>query len=137
VTSTIASHYSDILFLHIGCVALSGTLFTLRGVLRVCDIAAANHNALRIASYVIDSILLSAAILLAAILGQYPFVNGWLTTKVLLILVYVLLGSAALRGARTPAGRLVALVAALSVFALIIGVAITHDPLGWLSPMRT
>ncbi len=137
MTSSLASHYSDILFLHIGCVVASGTLFTMRGLLRICGITAANHIALRVASYVIDSTLLGAAILLMAILRQYPFANGWLTAKVVLLLVYVLLGSVALKRARTPAGGLAALVAALSIFALIIGVAVAHDPLGWFRTMRT
>ena len=130
------SHYTDIRFLHVGCVAFSGALFTLRGLLRVGDVAVANHIALRVSSYVIDSTLLIAAILLTTILHQYPFVNGWLTAKLLLLLLYILLGSIALKRAQTPAGRLASLVAALSTFSLIIAVAVTHQPFGWLPLLR-
>ena len=58
------SHYTDIRFLHVGCVAFSGALFTLLGLLRIADVVVANHIAVRVSSYVIDSTLLIAAILL-------------------------------------------------------------------------
>ena len=128
----LAAHYSQIRVLHIGCAAFSAAVFTLRGLLRIGDVAIANHRALRILSYTVDTALMSAAILLIVILHQYPFVNGWLTTKVLLLLLYVSLGVIALKRARTRAGRAAAVLGALLTFALIVGVAITHHPAGWL-----
>jgi len=133
----LASHYLQILHLHIGCVVASGSLFTARGLLRIANSPMANHRALRILSYVIDTALLIAAILLTLILHQYPFENGWLTTKVLLLIVYIGLGTIALKRARTAARRSVAVLAALLVFAFIIGVAVTHQPAGWLLFLRT
>jgi uncharacterized membrane protein SirB2 len=73
-----ASHYGEIRFLHIGCVALSGGLFTIRGLLRIGDVPAANHSVLPFTSYVIDTALLSAAIALALILHRFPFTDAWL-----------------------------------------------------------
>ncbi len=116
-----------------GCVALSGSLFTLRGVLRINGAVVANHLALRIASIVIDTVLLTAAVLLTLIVHQYPFLNGWLTAKVLLLVLYVVLGSIALRRAKSRMGQIAAFGAALLTFAAIVGVAITHQPLGWLT----
>lgn len=130
------SPYLAILALHVGCVALSGGLFAVRGLLRIADRSIANHKALRIGSYLIDSTLLIAAILLTIIVHQYPFVDGWLTAKLLLLLLYIAAGSAALKYARTRAGRVAAYVAALSIFAFIVGVAVTHQPFGWLTLMR-
>jgi len=135
----LSDHFSAIRLVHVTCVALSGGLFTFRGLLRIADAAPANHHALRVLSYVIDSLLLAAAVALMAILHQYPFDGaggGWLTAKVLLLLGYIALGIIALRTARTRAGRVAALASALTIFGLIIGVAITRDPLGWLSLMR-
>jgi hypothetical protein len=77
----LASHYADIRLLHISCVALSGTLFTCRGLLRLFDSPLANTGVLRWASYLIDTVLLGAAILLTLILHQYPLVNGWLNER--------------------------------------------------------
>ncbi len=128
----LTAHYQQILLLHVSCVALSGTLFTFRGALRIGGLPVANHRALRILSYLIDTTLLVAAILLTLVLHQYPFVNAWLTTKLLLLVLYIGLGTMALKHARTTAGRVAALIAALATFAFIIGVAITHQPAGWL-----
>lgn len=132
----LSAYYPQILLLHIGCVALSGTLFAVRGSMRIADLSAANHRVLRWMSYVIDSTLLGAAIVLTVIVHQYPFIDGWLTTKVLLLLVYIGLGSIALKRARTRAGRTAAFVAALLTFGYIVGVAIAHDPAGWIALLR-
>lgn len=133
----LAAHYLQVLHLHVGCVVLSGSLFSARALLRVANRPLANHRALRILSYVIDTTLLVAAILLTLILHQYPFVNGWLTTKVLLLILYIALGTIALRRASSTAGRVLATLAALAVFSYIIGVAVQHQPEGWLLLLRT
>ena len=124
--ASIYAHYQDIRLVHITCVALSGTLFTVRALLRINGSLLANQQALRVSSYIIDTTLLLAAILLTLILHQYPFVNGWLTAKVLLLVLYVALGMVTLKRARTTVGRSVALASALSVYGAIIAIAITH-----------
>ena len=134
--TVLASYYLEIRLLHVGCVALSGALFTVRGLMRIADMPVANHQALRCMSWVIDSTLLGAAILLTAIVREYPFVDTWLTTKVLLLLVYIGLGTVALRRARTRAGRTAAFVSALLTFGYIVGVAVAHDPAGWIALAR-
>ena len=62
------------------------------------------------------------------------FANGWLTAKLVLLVVYVVLGVFALRRGRSPTIRAVCYVAALLVFATIFGIARYHHPLGWLLP---
>jgi uncharacterized membrane protein SirB2 len=122
----LATHYADIRLLHIACAALSGTLFTFRGLLRINRSPIANHLALRAASYTIDTTLLCAAVLLTLILRQYPFVNGWLTAKVLLLTVYIGLGIVTLKRARSTCGRSIALTSALLAFGAIVAVAVLH-----------
>ena len=128
----LASHYADIRFIHVGCVALSGSLFTVRGLLRIGNFAVANHRLLRVTSYFIDTTLLASAILLTLILRQYPFVESWLTAKVLLLILYIALGYITLKRARTRLGRIGALVGSLVTLVAIIGVASAHHPAGWL-----
>ncbi|HXW73243.1 MAG TPA: SirB2 family protein [Steroidobacteraceae bacterium] len=128
----LAAHYADIRLLHVSCAALSGALFALRGIMRIADSPWANHRALRLTSYLIDTTLLLAALWLSVIVQQYPFVDGWLTTKVVLLVIYIGLGVLALRVARTRAGRVAALISALLTFGAIVGVAVTHHPAGWL-----
>ena len=124
--------YPQIRLFHIGCVLLSGSLFALRGLLMLGGSRQANHPVLRWLSYVIDSALLTAALMLVTLLHQYPFQQAWLTVKVLLVVVYVVLGVGALRAAATYRGRASCFVAALLVYLFIISIARRHDPLGVL-----
>ncbi len=129
-------HYPEFRLLHIGCVAFSGALFTVRGLMRIADLAVANHWTLRWTSYVVDTALLGAAIALTLILHQYPFVNAWLTTKALLLPLYIAFGIIALRHARTRPGRSAAFLAAILTFAYMLSVAFAHDPAGWFVLLR-
>jgi uncharacterized membrane protein SirB2 len=122
--------YPDIKLLHITCVVLSGSLFVLRGLMMTRGSSYANHPTLRRCSYVIDTTLLGAAVILAAVLHQYPFVHAWLTVKAMLLIVYIVLGVFALRRGRTRRSRSAFFVAALLVYGFIVSVAMTYDPLG-------
>ena len=87
----------------------------------------------RVASWVIDTGLLSAGALLWATLQLNPLVQAWLGAKLLLLVVYIGLGTMALRRARTPGARLGWTLAALACFGWIVGTAVAHDPRG---PLR-
>ena len=63
-------------------------------------------------------------------LASYPFVHSWLTAKVVLLVVYVVLGSFALKRGRTRGVRTLCWIAALLVYGFIIAIARAHDPLG-------
>lgn len=132
----LSAYFAEIRALHVGCVAISGSLFTIRGLMRIADLAGANHWAVRWISYGVDTALLAAAVLLTLIVHQYPLVDGWLTCKVLLLPLYIGLGIVALKRARTRADRSAAFIAALLTFAYIVGVALAHDPAGWLALLR-
>lgn len=124
--------YLQIKFVHMLAVALSGGLFALRGAAVLAGARWPMHAAVRYASYGIDTVLLTAALMLATILPHAMFANGWLVAKLALLVVYVVLGSLALKRARTPRTRAASYIAALLVFATMIGVARLHHPLGWL-----
>ncbi len=109
---------------------LSGSLFSLRGLLMLRGSYFSNHIILRYLSYAIDTVLLVAALMLSVILNQYPFIQNWLTVKVLLLLVYIVLGSLALKRSRTRHGRAFAFVCALIVYGFIISIAVMHHPFG-------
>ncbi len=127
------NYYLSIKSLHILCVALSGGLFVVRGLLVLAGRAVGNHVALRRLSIVIDTILLVSALVLVGIVRQYPFGHAWLTVKVVLLAVYIVLGVFALRRARTRRAKAAFFVAALAVYAFIISVARSHHPLGLLA----
>lgn len=122
--------YPQIKAVHIAAVMASGMLFLLRGAAVQLGAPWAMAAPLRYLSYSIDTVLLTAALMLATILHQYPFAHGWLTAKVLLLVCYVVLGSLALKRGRTPAMRTSCWIAALLVYLFIVSIARAHHPLG-------
>ena len=124
--------YLPIKWVHICAVSLSGGLFALRGSAALAGASWPYTALVRYVSYTIDTILLSAALMLAAILPAGFFANHWLTVKLALIVVYIVLGAFALRCHRLRATRGFCFAGALMIFALVIGIAIAHHPLGWL-----
>lgn len=126
--------YPEIRLVHIGAVVASGSLFALRGLALNLGAAWPRAAALRYLSYTIDTVLLTAALMLMTVVRQYPFVDAWLTVK-LLLLVYIGLGIYAFRTLRQAAARWAAWLAALAVFGFIVSVARAHDPLGFLASL--
>src|SRR3954467_15814247 len=122
--------YTQIKWVHVTAVLTSGTLFFIRGLLVNLGVRWPMAAPVRYLTYTVDTILLTAALMLTTIVHQYPFVNGWLTTKVLLLVVYIVLGTFALKKGRTRKARLIFFFAALVVFAFIVTVARAHNPLG-------
>ncbi len=113
--------------LHVTCVALSVSLFVLRGTLELRSKPWRQWRLLRVAPHIVDTVLLGSALWLAWRIGQYPFVDAWLTAKVLALLLYIGLGMRAL-GRNTPqALRLPYFAGALLSVGYIVGVALTHS----------
>lgn len=127
--------YAEIRLAHIWSVVVSGGLFFLRGLALLwgrekAPARVAMSMPVKLTSYTIDTILLTAALMLMTILQQYPFIDHWLTVKVLLLVVYVALGISAFRFSETR-GKLVAFWGAgLLVFLFIVSVARAHHPAG-------
>lgn len=130
-----AAYFLQIKWVHIWAVILSGSLFTARGLMMLLRSQWTNHVSLRLLSIAIDTTLLAAAITLTLIVHQYPFVQAWLTVKVVLLIVYIVLGTFALKRGRTRAVRALTYLAALAVYLFIISVARSHDPWGALAPL--
>ena len=128
--------YPQIRTVHIAAVIASGLLFLVRGGAVQLGASWAMAAPLRYLSYAIDTVLLTAALMLAVIIQQFPFVQGWLTAKVLLLVVYVVLGSFALKRGRTRAVRTSCWIAALLVYLFIASIARAHNPLGIVALLR-
>lgn len=122
--------YPQIKALHIVAVLSSGLLFLIRGAALHLGGTWAMAAPVRYFSYAIDTVLLVAAVMLAAMLHQYPFAQPWLTVKVLLLVIYIVLGTFALKRGSTRAIRILCWIAALLVYGFIISVARAHHPLG-------
>lgn len=122
------SLYLFVKYVHVGCVVLSLAGFAARGALMLRGSPLLQARFARVAPHVVDTLLLASALWLAWMMQQYPFVHGWLTAKVLGLLVYIILGSIALRG-HTRAVRLAALAGALLAAGYVVAVALTKNPL--------
>jgi uncharacterized membrane protein SirB2 len=129
----VTEFYPQIRAVHIGAVVASGTLFALRGAGVLAGANWPRATPLRWLSYGIDTVLLTAALMLLSILPAVVFANHWLSVKLVLLVVYVVLGSLALKRARGGRARAVCFVAALAVYVVMLGIARTHQPLGWLT----
>lgn len=125
------SLYAALKLLHMSSAALSISLFALRGLWMTQASPRLQQRWVRVLPHVIDTVFLASGISLAVLLRQYPFVQDWLTAKVLALALYIILGSVALRPGRERALRVAAFVAALVVFAYIVGAAHLHHPLSW------
>jgi uncharacterized membrane protein SirB2 len=119
--------YLAVKHLHMTCAALSGMLFLLRGIWMMRDSTLLQQRWVRIVPHLIDTALLASALTLAAWSRQYPFAQNWLTAKVLALMVYIALGTIALKRGRTRRVRSLAFVGALAVFAYIVMVALTRQ----------
>ena len=125
-------YYLQIRHVHIAAVFASVLLFTIRGAALFAGASWARATPLRLLSYTIDITLLTAALMLVTILHQYPFVQAWLTAKVLLLVVYIALGIVAFWSGLPRRLRISAWLAALVVFGFIYSIARAHNPLGFL-----
>ena len=123
-----AVYYLQIKQWHVLLVLLSGALFAFRGTMAVA--LGRRWSCLDWCSYGIDSLLLTAALMLLAILHLNPLGTPWLGLKLILLLLYIGLGALAMRPL-SKAWRWTCLIAALLVYAWMYGVARAHHPLGW------
>ncbi len=128
-----ASWYPLIKHLHMTLVAISIIGFVARFYGVQCSHAWVAWRATRVLPHVIDTFLLLGGVSLALILSLNPVLVPWLGVKLLLLIAYVVLGTYALKRAKTRAGQVAFFVAAVGVFAQMVGVALRHNPWGWLA----
>lgn len=115
--------------LHLLAVTLTVCGFLLRGIWMLRDSPLLHARLTRILPHVNDTVLLLSALGAAALLGQYPFVDAWLTAKVCGLLIYIVAGAIALTYGRTTLIRRCAFGVALLSFAYVVSVAVTKNPL--------
>ena len=125
--------YVTLKYLHVSCVIVSGCGFFLRGVWMLLDSPMMAQRWVKVVPHVVDTTLLSSAIAMVAISEQYPFAQSWLTAKLIGLLGYILCGTMALRRGKNKASRGVFFALALLAYFYIVSVALSRNPLGFLS----
>lgn len=117
--------------LHLTCVALSYALFVLRGIWHWQHSARLQQRWIKITPHLIDTVLLASAVTLAFRLSLSPLETPWLFAKIIALMLYIVLGSIALKHGKTQSLRVSAWFAAQGIFAYIVATAMTHNPLPW------
>ncbi|WP_236547018.1 SirB2 family protein [Alteromonas sp. KUL150] len=115
--------------LHLTAVGLSILFFIFRFVWSQLDANALSKKWMKILPHIIDTVLLGSAVWLCIILSQYPFVNAWLTFKVIGVILYIVFGLFALKKAKTTLSKWAFFIAAIGVLMATAMVAVTKQPL--------
>ncbi|XKF16142.1 SirB2 family protein [Halomonas sp. BLK-85] len=126
-----ADHYLLIKHGHMTAAYLSLAFFILRAVWSVREMPILKAPWVRVIPHIIDTALLTLGVLLAVTLNFWPL-PGWLSAKIVVLVIYILLGTVAIKRGRTPMIRAGFAIAAVGVFVYILGAAIQRSPLSWL-----
>ena len=118
---------------HQFCALISLSLFLLRGVWMLQESPQRARRWVKIVPHIVDTLLLASAVGLTLMLQQYPLTHAWLSAKLIALLLYIGLGLVALRYGKTKGVRATAWIGAIAVFAYIVSVALSHNPLGFFA----
>jgi len=117
--------------LHIATVVFNICFFSLRFYWMLYHPALVQKRWVRRLSQFNDTMLLTAGIAMAVMSHQYPFDAPWLTAKLLVLILYILLGTMALRLGRSRRERIVYGLLALLSAGYIVSVALSRTPASW------
>ena len=117
------SSYELLKMLHLSLVLISGLGFALRGFIRLVLRRRLAHPLARFGPHLIDTLLLFSGIGLWWLIGYSPLASGWFGLKLVLIVVYIVLGIRAFRVASERSAVIHYLIA-LAVFLSIAWLAL-------------
>lgn len=120
--------------IHLAAVVLSVGGFTARGLWSFRNPHWRSRRWVRIVPHAVDTVLLLSGVAMAVVYRWSPLAQPWLMTKVILLVVYILLGMLALRWGASVRVRAAAWFLALATFGYIIAVAVTKDPFAGTRP---
>ena len=119
------SAYLILKMLHMTAAYLTVSLFALRLLLDAVGLSGWRQTPLRWIPHVNDTVLLVAAISLLFVTPWMPFVHGWLTAKIFLLIGYIIAGIFALKTTKSTPVRVTAAVLALVMVGGIFHLAMT------------
>lgn len=122
------SLYVIIRTIHASCALLSVLGFAVRGCLKFSTGEVPQRFVFKVLPHIVDTVLLVSAITLVIMSGLYPLVSPWVTAKVLVLLLYISLGTLLMRLKVGKATRGALYSAALFCGVYMILVALTKTP---------
>ena len=112
--------------LHVAFVILTFISFSVRSYWMYAGSKLLRNKVVRIVPHIIDFFLLSTGLLMAIRYYGAFYQHHWLLLKLLGVLIYIILGSIALKRGKTMKVRIVAVFGAWMVFLYIVITARTH-----------
>jgi uncharacterized membrane protein SirB2 len=125
--------YLTVKTIHMTCALISFTGFLFRAYLMLIESKWLNHKAVLVLPHVIDTCFLVSGATMAFMVNFGFFTQLWLTTKVSLLMFYLLFVGIALNRGRTRQIRIASFFLAILTFVYIVGVAVYKTPLGWFA----
>jgi uncharacterized membrane protein SirB2 len=122
--------YLALKHIHLTFVFLSLLTFFVRGLWLFMNSSMLTKKWVKILPHIISTILLVSGIVLAVHLGMSPGSQPWLMAKIIGLVVYIGLGVAAFK-VPNPTLRKLLWVIALVVFAYMVSVAMSKNPMGF------
>jgi uncharacterized membrane protein SirB2 len=120
-------NFTLIKHVHVAVALLTFVLFVVRIAWMIGSPEQLQRRWVKIVPHAIDTVLLLSGVWLAVQLGAAG-VRGWLAAKMAAVVLYILLGTIALRRGRTQRLRIAAAAGAVAMFAYIVSVAMTKSP---------
>lgn len=121
--------YFAVKHLHLSTIVISLALFILRFYWVNRNPEKMQKKWVKVTPHIIDTVLLLSALTLCFIIQQYPFVDAWLTEKVMGLVLYILMGMVALKWANTTAVRWGGFFGAIASLVFIAKVAVLKQPI--------
>jgi uncharacterized membrane protein SirB2 len=128
-----AMNYLAIRTFHETAVALSVSGFFVRGLAGLFDAGWMRGRAVKVLPHIVDTALLTSALMLVTMLHANPFALPWLVAKLTGLVIYIVLGAIALRPGIDKRWRAGAWASALLTVSWMISVAFTKSPLGYFA----
>ena len=110
---TAQSLYPAIKHSHMLLISLSVIFFVIRFGLHMYKSPLMEKKFFKIAPHVIDTFLLLSGVWLCVLIRQYPFVDPWLTEKILAVFAYILLAYMAIKSDRNRLFKTFAFIGAI------------------------
>lgn len=117
---------------HLTALSISFLLFFVRGYLMMRESSNAKHKVFLIVPHIVSLILIISGIGLAVFLHINPASQPWLATKLVALAIYIALGILTFKHPKLQVRKILWLLA-LVVFAFIVSVAESKNPLGFFA----
>ena len=115
--------YEIFKIMHVATALISIIGFIMRGIWMMCSSTLLQQRWVKVVPHINDTILLLSAIALVFITSLYPGPIQFINVKIIALVLYIVLGTIALKRGKTMRIRIIAWVLAILVFMYIFAVA--------------